>query len=83
MADKVKIRLISQLIKDIQRVPEKLLFFNYFPKIFWWKSVSTSALSALLVLSASLDLTLNNFQSVKVLRGLSLPYCHKVSDASE
>lgn len=75
LADKIKIRLISQLIKDIQRVPQKLLFFNYSPKIFWWKSVSTLALSALLILSASLDLTLNNFNLLKY---FVVYHCHIV-----
>ena len=65
-ADQIRIRLISQLIKRISIVLQKLR--KYFNEI----SIFTFIVSALLVLFKDLDLNLNDSESVIEVSGSSL-----------
>ena len=65
-ADQIRIRLISQLIKRISIVLQKLR--KYFNEI----SILTFIVSALLVLFKDLDLNLNDSESVIEVSGSSL-----------
>ena len=71
-ADQVTIRLISQLIKSISRVLQKLL--NYFNGTANFSSI----MRTLLVLSKKFNLYFNDSDSIITLFGLSLENWYKV-----
>ena len=76
-ADQIRIRLISQLIKRISIVLQKLR--KYFNEI----SIFTFIVSALLVLFKDLDLNLNDSESVIEVSGSSLQNWYKLLDYFE
>ena len=76
-ADQIRIRLISQSIKRISIVLQKLR--KYFNEI----SIFTFIVSALLVLFKDLDLNLNDSESVIEVSGSSLQNWYKLLDYFE
>ena len=73
----VRIRLTSQLIKDISRVLQKLF------KCFNDTSIFIFKIHALLVLSNNLDFNLNDSESAIGFSGTSLQNYYKVPDNSD
>ena len=73
-SDQVRIKLISQLIKGIPRVLQKLL------KYFNGTAISAFIIPALLVLSKNLDLNFNDSEFVIVACGSSLQNWYKPPD---
>ena len=67
-ADQFRIILISQLIKDISRVPQKL------PRYFKYTAISTSAVPSSSALFVNLNLNLNDLESVMLSSRSSLQY---------
>ena len=67
ITDQVRIELVSQLIKDISSVLQKLL------KYFNGRGIFTFIIPALLVLSKKFDLDLNDSESVTLSFDSSLP----------
>ena len=57
-------------------------FFKNWFKYFYGTIIFKSEILALLILSAILDLNLNDLESFMLLSRLSLQYCHKLADVS-